>query len=611
MGKHHGYSGGSNHGHRSGGGHGGSHKGKPTGGGHGGSHHSSKPTHHHSGSGAGFTTGFVLGALASDSNPHCHSSVVYHNHHDHGYAAQQALLERERRVLVAAENRRLEIENARLRQEAEEKRRQEEETARMVILASHQSLLPPTDTLGIPAHLNVETLRGLEPLSASMPVPVIFGTNITLPYVALKFEGIDLFSEAINNKGYPLNSPKHAPNNPLVYITTMANGAIYLERVKAKLTRAVVDFLVVEIYNQVISAGSISQPQMNILNWLWTNNFDLASHADKFNYFAKIGYAAYSKFSTNVFSSSLGDFAAIDELSRRDILSSIKPDHSTLLKWYYVKDVFQAQKLCDDLSSFKSDTLDNDLIIVLNDAVKEKYTFGMLGPACLNWLVANYDHSAQSILDHLIRTQATMVNDLLSQLDTANQMRLILIAPSMVAQTQFMNVFANAAKESLSRSAYDDISTKMLSAITGSSKSTKQENVLAREKILLAFVAAQFKSVDNVDSILTIARSFEFEWNQSGSYMSPRATEAMLKLAKTEILSRLSDECATPSRDVAAFMAKNRTTHHFFCMPFQLTMFSTPSTKAYNLFGKRDAFQAAVAKEVKRGEDEFRTVMSA
>ena len=151
----------------------------------------------------------------------------------------------------------------------------------------------------------------------------------------------------------------------------------------------------------------------------------------------------------------------------------------------------------------------------------------------------------------------------------------------------------------------------MLSAIGNCSKNKKQENVLAREKMLLAFVAAQFKKADNEDSILLLAKTLESDWKHGGSYMSPRATEAMLKLAKTEILSRLRDERATLSPVIADFMAKNRTTHHFFCMPFQLTMFSTPSTKAYNLFGKQDAFQAAVAKEVKRGEDEFRAVMGA
>ena len=282
---------------------------------------------------------------------------------------------------------------------------------------------------------------------------------------------------------------------------------------------------------------------------------------------------------------------------RRKILSSIKPDHLTLLAWYSTNNVFQAQELCDDLHSFQSSTLENDLLIVLDTAVKNHHSFGALAPACLNWLVTNYDTCTGSILEHLIRTKPKMVNDLLPHLDIANQMKLIRIAPGIVSRSNYIRTFENSTQEELAEGIYPLISDKT----TGDT----------REKMLLALVAAQFKKADTVDSIINTAKTREAEWKLRGSSVSPRATEAMLKLAKTEILTRLKDERAISTQAVADFMAKNRTTHYFFCMPFQLTMFSTSSTKAYNLYGKRDKFEAAVAKEVERGEAEFRAVMGA
>lgn len=620
MGKHNGHSGssgGSNHGHRSGSSLGGSHHGKPSGGSLGGSHHS-KPTHHRSGNGASVTAGLVLGVLASDSHPHCHSSTVHHSHNDYGYDARQERLERERRERLAAENQKLAIERALLRQGIESNRRQEEERerrekeeARRQLLASHQSLLPTTTVFyGIPECLNVMTLRSLNPLSASMPVsvPVIRGTQQTLPYLALQFENKELFSEVINNKGYPLNLTSHALFNPLFFITTMVNGVEYLELVKAKVTPAEVDFLVNAIYNQVSSTRSISPPQMAILNWLLINKSALESHSDKFNYFAKIGYAFDADFSTRVFSSRWGNFAGIDEVTRCNILFSIKPDRIKLLEWYHGNDVFHAQKLCADLPLVMPATkaTDDYILDLMGDAVSKNARFETLELAWLDRLVENYESNC-IILEHLIHTQPEMVTSVLSELKRANQMKLICIAPHIVPQKKFIDIFNNLSNSDLSQTAYSAISTKMLSV---KDKSKKQENILARERILLAFVAAQFKKVDKVDYILSFANTYEYEWKKNGSYMSPRATEAMLKLAKNEILTRLKDKSAGPTKDVANFMAKNRTTHHFLCMTYQLTWFSTSSTKAYNFFN-RDKFAAAVDKEVERGEAEFRAVMGA
>ena len=86
----------------------------------------------------------------------------------------------------------------------------------------------------------------------------------------------------------------------------------------------------------------------------------------------------------------------------------------------------------------------------------------------------------------------------------------------------------------------------------------------------------------------------------------------MLKLAKTEILYRLkTNSSEIPSQDIADFMAKNRTWHHFFCLPFQLTMFSTTSTKTYNLYSETQTFYKAVDDDIASGEREFTALMNA
>ena len=537
----------------------------------------SKLTTHDSGSSAAFTTGLALGVLASSRGP-----VRDRSSQCDKFSAREIQIEAR---CLADSNERLRQYKLRLKQEAETQRRQAAEQANVAL---HQALLPRNVyeyERGDIRQIDIQELDKLSPLTKSSTIPT-YGIIMTLPYLALTHDREDLFALAINQKGYPLNLPNHASCNPLVYICEKPNAREILDSVKNKITMDDADVLITTISNRMDTKQPPSDGDFQILSWLLQNGRVSKKHSDWFNQLAIQKANVDPSFSSAVFSNKyLCVFPGNDDSTRYEMLGTIRPDNNTFLNWYSATPNFIfSQKLCNDLFSTYGnyDTTYKRMLQLMTTAANQKLCFEALELPCLERLINSYSTDSKVIINHLIETQPLMFKDLND--DCKKQLNVI----------------------------YQDVYQKMFDNMTGainaeSNPKQKQKNILQREKKLLSLIHDAFKNQSNAHDIRTLALRLEQEWKDAG--FSPRSIEVMLKLAKSEILLRVRDGFS-PSTEVANFMAKNRTTHHFFCMPFQLTMFSTSSTKAYNLFCQPDKFYAAVDQEVERGEREFKAAMA-
>lgn len=115
--------------------------------------------------------------------------------------------------------------------------------------------------------------------------------------------------------------------------------------------------------------------------------------------------------------------------------------------------------------------------------------------------------------------------------------------------------------------------------------SAKSSGVKAhrRAKQGLAEAARCFEEAECADDVINLALELEEKWTQDPSHSSKHIAE-MLALAKLDIFDRLKEQRSNPSQIIADFMNKKRTSYSFFGLSFQLTLFSTPSKKRYDLF---------------------------
>ena len=263
-------------------------------------------------------------------------------------------------------------------------------------------------------------------------------------------------------------------------------------------------------------------------------------------------------------------------------------DSNILLNWYTnEKGLFLAKTMYDDFLTLSPMVYSNRLILrVMTAAADEKLDFELLDSTRLSGLIDKYSTDFDPILHYLAGKQPALLPVLPDE------------KKPMIAEV-LQNVCADTFRTM----------TDAINAARSSKQSQKE--IIKREKELLPLVRAAFKNQVNAAGVKDFALQLEAQWIQDKQF-SPKSIEVMLKLAKTEILYRLkTNSSEMPTKDIADFMAKNRTTHHFFCLPFQLTMFSTTSTKTYNLFSETKKFYNAVDRDIASGEREFTALMTA
>lgn len=524
--------------------------------------------HHH---GNGFTTGFILGSP-------CYHDRYYHDNMDYDpyrHTYRNYSSERQRTA-------QLQEKNARLQQQLREAEAREQ--ARL-IAEQHQAFLAATASQG--GSFDVNQLNNIPALPILATAPVLPSTTITLPYWALLHDDVNLFSLAINSKGYRLNMPEYPDNNPLHLIRTKENAVSFLAAVRQKITPNDANFLIESILTRIKNDPSktIYIYEIGIFQWLLDNNLVENKYSDSFNDIAmSIGYHNFA-FVNAVFSKkNFGTFYKNNDSLRRKMLTNVTNnlDPNTLLNWYTnSKGLFLAKTMYEDFLTLSSVVYSNRLILdVMTTAANGKLDFEMLDSRNISELIDKYSTDFNPILHHLARKQPTLLLALPYE-------KKPMIAK--VLQRVYMDTF---------RTMTDAIN------VVSSSKQ-RQKKITEREKELLPLVRAAFNNQMNAADVKDFALQLEAQWIEDKQF-SPKSIEVMLKLAKTEILSRLkTNSYETPTPDIAHFMAKNRTTHHFFCLPFQLTMFSTTSTKTYNLYTEHKKFYEAVDRDIASGKREF------
>ena len=459
------------------------------------------------------------------------------------------------------------------------------------LIAQHQVLLTATADQSVVFDLN--QLNHLPALPVLATAPVLPGTTTTLPYWALLNNDVNLFSLAINSKGYRLNMPEYPDNNPLHLLSTMANAVSFLAAVRQKITKNDANFLIDSILTRIENDPSkvIYIHEIVIFQWLLDNNLVDNKYSPSFSHIAMTIANQNFAFANTVFSQkNFSAFYNNADSARRQMLMNANTflDSNILLNWYTnEKGLFLAKTMYDDFLTLLPLTYSNQLILdVMTTAANKNLEFEALDSMSLSGLIDKHSTGFNTVLHHLVKKQPLLLLELPYE-------------KKPILSTVFQNVYENTFQA-------------MTAEINVScSSKDRQTNIIKREKELLPLVRAAFKNQVNAAGVKDFALQLEAQWIQDKQF-SPKSIEVMLKLAKTEILYRLkTNSSEMPTKDIADFMAKNRTTHHFFCLPFQLTMFSTTSTKTYNLFSETKKFYNAVDRDIASGEREFTALMTA
>lgn len=462
----------------------------------------------------------------------------------------------------------LQRENNRLRQEnLALERQQREEQARFAALAivqSHQNLLPASPLGRV--FIIPDQLRKLTALPANAVMPVIPGTTETLLSWAIRREDLALFRLAVNDKGYRLNQQNYGHDNPLFLIAQSQNSIALLDAVKTKVTKADADFLINLILSRNTNGIQVNQ-DFEILNWLLQQNLVGKKHSQALNQLVTQYYLSDSVLANAIFSHpTLGEFYTVEPSLRQKIAGYYSQhcgfNSEQLLKWYSdSRGTFYAQKLLDDTVK-----IGRDLALAqqtISFAASKKAPFEALEPGALAWLLVPSVAGEDGLIwSHLIKQPK-----LLSAVPSENKQQLFNVIKMVYEQTQH-----------------------------------------SPEKELVALARTAFEQAPSAEAVVDFAFKLEFDWKHDNRF-SAKSIEVMLKLAKINVLSRLKAQSDAPSEKLESFLGKHRTTYHFLCLPFHLTLFSTTSTKTYNLRKNASEFNQAVDKDVAAGQAEYQAFM--
>jgi hypothetical protein len=324
-------------------------------------------------------------------------------------------------------------------------------------------------------------------------------------------------------------------------------------------------------------------------------------------------------------------------------------DYHRVLTWYTFDKRFDVQTLYSELQSVGANALEISLHVA-KLAGDRGILFAPFDAAWLTHFIAQKQKSIDNPLTHLTINQPSLITDNFLKLDQSNQLLLVSMAPNLFNSTHYREAFgfkwmvdensqgnsyplstmmkdeAHVMLQADCMSTLKDADVNALSSLlsvvtqamtqvinennrtTTQGKEAKRKSLITRDQLLLTVVTEIFKKETSVDAIVKLALDTETAWKADGRY-SPAVLSAMLKVAKTEVLSRLAADLNTPKKGVEAFLAKNRTTHYFFCMPFQFTMFSTPSMGVYKDMTAHKDVSLALEREKARGDEEVSQVM--
>ena len=321
---------------------------------------------------------------------------------------------------------------------------------------------------------------------------------------------------------------------------------------------------------------------MTILKWLIDKKLvTTPQQKKKLHAFVAANSAELPYLAQEYFSSPIGDFGALDRVTRLQILQEWKPDVATLIKLYKVGHQLTLGVLVDlyvDLAYQvvqQSRQTDNQLTLQQPDHAFLNATMSLhltaKSPLLLNMI--NND----SVLIKTWFAGSTQPADLIKRwyhnenIQPDYRLELICIAPHLFSTKDCSDAFL-ACDEHMLQANYTPI-------------------VSAKKEAEFPLATALIGKMTDVHAIKVFASNLEMKWLQEGQ---SRQTEVMLKSAKNRMLDILRQHPLDVVMDegIAAFMKKYRVRHYamgFFPVP---NLFQTPSFTIYQQLCSRNGTAA-------------------
>lgn len=383
---------------------------------------------------------------------------------------------------------------------------------------------------------------------------------------AVARDDIGCFTVAVSqNPGYKLwdldttDLDKHT----LFLIAQSQNPIDFLNPIKSSLSIDDINYLVGLILSRNSSDVQVNK-DFEILSWLLKYKIS-RNYAAQLNQLAASCYDSNPVLAKKIFShKTVGAFYSIKPADRTTILAVEAVDNLVLTAWYN-----------DPYEFFYAQTLADDLLKTNQSAVFDAMCFA----ASQNW---NFEPLSSNLLSCLLESNLSEKSQVILKYLVTNQPQLLVSIPVEKRPVLFERICG----------IYDE------TYVAGA-----DQGLLLYEQSLLAQVKTAFEYALDAKAVVDFALKLESQWK--ADQLSYRSIEIMLKLAKTNILSRLKTGSDLPNEQLAQFLGKHRTTYHLFCLPFHLTLFSTTSTKTYQLYSNSTAFYQAVDTDMAASQREY------